>query len=111
MSTAAARAARRASLVLWLALMISIGSWPWIPSAPGTAPSLAALLPLLLPLAGILRGKRRTLSWAPLAIAPALAITLTELLVDPAARAVIGVTLVLVLAAFAAVIAALRAAP
>lgn len=109
MSGARAARARRAVLAAWAALVVSVAAWP----AAGTGPALAfvAALPLLLPLPGLLRGASRTLRWAPLTLAPALALALTEVVANPAARTVAGITLLLALAAFAAVIAALRTAP
>lgn len=105
----ARRAARawRAALVAWLAQLASLACWPFA----GTGPALAAMagLPLLLPLPGLFRRSARTLRWAPLAQAPALALALTEVLANPAARTAATLTLALLLAAFAGVIAAQRA--
>ncbi|MGQ0428332.1 MAG: DUF2069 domain-containing protein [Gammaproteobacteria bacterium] len=103
--------ARRAALAAWVALIASVFAWPF--AAPGTddAFALVAGLPLLLPLPGIARGTRRTLSWAPLAETPALAFALMEVVANPAARPAAAATLALVLVAFAAVIAALRSSP
>ncbi len=70
--------------------------------------ALVAGLPLLPPLPGLLGGRPRTLRWAPLTLAPALALALTEVVANPAARTAATVTLALVLAAFSAVVAALR---
>jgi uncharacterized membrane protein len=107
MSAERARMARRAALFAWIALIASVAGWP----AGGIRAALAAVagLPLLLPLPGLLRGTPRTLRWAPLTQAPALALGLTELLANPAARAVATLTLACSVAAFAALIAALRA--
>lgn len=109
MSGAGARPARRAALLAWTALVVSVACWP----AAGGSAVLAAIagLPLLLPLPGLARGAPRTLRWAPLTLAPALALALTEVLANPAARTAAAVTLALALAAFAAAIAALRAGP
>ena len=46
-----------------------------------------------------------------MALAPALTLALTEFLVNPPARPFAGATLALVLAAFAAILAALRTLP
>lgn len=98
--------ARLAALLTWFALLASVACWP----AAGINPALAAIagLPLLLPVPGLVRGMPRALRFAPLAEAPALALAITEVLANPAARVAASVTLALVLAAFAAVIAALR---
>jgi uncharacterized membrane protein len=100
--------ATRTALLAWLALAASIACWP----LAGTSVALAALagLPLLLPIAGLARGTARTLRWAPLTQAPALALAVTEVLANPPARNAASLTLALLLLAFAAVIAAQRAA-
>jgi hypothetical protein len=46
-----------------------------------------------------------------MALAPALALAITETLANPAARFPAGATLALLLLAFAAVVAAIRSAP
>ena len=106
-----ARIARGAALAAWLALAGSVALWPASSSGIGIVTTLLAGLPLLLPLPGLFRGTRRTLRAAPMALAPALALAITEFLVNPAARLVAGATLALVLAAFAGILAALRALP
>jgi len=67
-----------------------------------------AFIPLLLPLHGIVRGSTKWLRAAPMALAPALALAITEILVNPASRPFAGVTLALAFLAFAAIVAALR---
>lgn len=108
MSRARPGRAMRAALLAWLALLASVACWP----LAGTGVALAALagLPLLLPVAGLARGMPRTLRWAPLTQAPALALAVTEVLANPAARIAASLSLALLLLAFAAVIAAQRAA-
>jgi uncharacterized membrane protein len=104
-----ARIARGAAIAAWLALAGSVALWPV--SGAGIVTTLLAGLPLLLPLPGLLRGARRTLRAAPMALAPALTLAITEFLVNPPARPFAGATLALVLAAFAASVAALRTQP
>jgi uncharacterized membrane protein len=99
------------AIAAWLALQLSVLCWPLGPSAVGWPITAIAFMPLLLPLPGLVRGTRRTQSWAPLALAPALAMALTELLVNPAVRLRVTLTLALILVAFAAMLAALRARP
>ncbi len=101
----------RVAVAAWLALLLSVLCWPLGPSAIGWPITAIAFLPLLLPLPGLVRGTRRTQSWAPLALAPALAMALTEVLVNPGVRLRVTLTLALILAAFAAILAALRRAP
>jgi uncharacterized membrane protein len=111
MNRSRARHAQLAALVVWTLLVIVVASWPLTAAGIGPVINLLALLPLLLPMPGLVRGLRRTLQWSPLALSPALALTLTELVVNRAARASAALTLALILAAFAAVVAALRAGP
>lgn len=108
MTAARSRRAGGVALLLWLALLASIACWP----LGGSGPALAAIagLPLLLPLPGLAARSQRALRLAPLTQAPALAIALTEVVANPAARTAASITLALLLAAFAAVVAALRAA-
>lgn len=101
----------RLATAAWLALLLSVLCWPLGPSAVGWPATAIAFMPLLLPLPGLVRATRRTQSWAPLALAPALAMALTEVLVNPAVRLRATLTLALILAAFAAILAALRRAP
>jgi uncharacterized membrane protein len=105
------RAASQVVIATWLALIVSVLCWPLGFSAIGWVTTAIAFLPLLLPLPGLARGTRRTHGWAPLTLAPVLALALTEVLVNPAQRLRIALTLALLLAAFAAILAALRAAP
>jgi len=52
-------------------------------------------LPLLAPLRGLLRGSRYTYAWATLFAIPYLAFAVTELLVNPQARWVAAISLLL----------------
>ncbi len=106
-----ARAARSAAIAAWLALAGSIALWPVPDAGIGVAAALIAGLPLALPLPGLLRGTRRSLRAAPMALAPALALAVTEVLVNPPARPFAGAALALVFVAFAGVLAALRNLP
>ena len=102
---------RRLTICVWTLLVVSIVVWPVTGRGIGLPVTTIALLPLLLPLPGLVRWRRRTLQWSPLTLAPALALTLTEILVDVPARGSVILTLALILSAFAAVIAALRITP
>jgi uncharacterized membrane protein len=64
-----------------------------------------------LPLPGLARESRRALRAAPMALAPALAIALTEAVANPPARGLAALSLALILVAFAAIVATIRAAP
>jgi uncharacterized membrane protein len=103
-----ARTTRLVTIALWSAVALSLLAWiivgyPW-------ALCLLAVLPLLAPLGGLLRGRRRTYAWATLFAVPYLAFALTELLVNPAARWVASISLLLVFGWFCAMILFLRTA-
>lgn len=111
MNAGRARRARIAMFVSWALLVASIVVWPFADAGIGLVPTAFAFVPLLLPMPGLLRGFHRTLRWSPLTLAPALTMALTELLANPPARTPMMLSLVLIMAAFAAVIATLRVTP
>jgi uncharacterized membrane protein len=99
--------ARSLTIWLWVAVALSLLGWmsagyPWLICA-------LAVLPLLAPLNGLVRGRRHTYAWATLFAVPYLAFALTELLVNPAARWVAAMSLLLVFAWFCTMILFLRA--
>lgn len=103
----AASTARTLSIWLWVAVSLSLLAWilagyPWLMC-------LIAVLPLLAPLNGLVRGRRHTYAWATLFAIPYLAFALTELLANPQARWVAAMTLLLVFAWFCTMILFLRA--
>lgn len=98
--------ARSLTIWLWVAVALSLLAWmlagyPW-------PICLLAVLPLLAPLNGLLRGRRHTYAWATLFAIPYLAFALTELLVNPAARWVAAMSLLLVFGWFCTMILFLR---
>ncbi len=98
---------RAVSIWLWAAVTLSLLAWilagyPWLMC-------LIAVLPLLAPLNGLVRGRRHTYAWATLFAIPYLAFALTELLANPQARWVAALTLLLVFAWFCTMILYLRA--
>ena len=100
-------ASRSLTIWLWLALALSLLAWilvgyPW-------PICVIAVLPLLAPLNGLIRGKRYTYAWATLFAIPYLAFALTELLANPQARWVASLSLLLVFAWFCTMILFLRA--
>lgn len=111
MNETRARRIHRVTLAIWALLVASVAAWPLAESGIGLAITALALVPLLLPVPGLIRGLRRTLRWAPLTMAPALVLALTESLANARARAPSTLTLALIFAGFAAVVAALRASP
>ena len=101
--------ARILTIGLWIALCTSLLAWiavgyPWPLCA-------AAVVPLLAPLRGLVLGRRYTYAWSTLFAIPYLVFALTELLVNPAARWVAGLSLLLVFGWFCAMVAFLRSAP
>ena len=99
--------ARSLTIGLWIAVALSLLAWiavgyPW-------PICVLAVLPLLAPLNGLLRGRRHTYAWATLFAIPYLAFALTELLVNPAARWVAAASLLLVFGWFCTMILFLRA--
>ena len=99
--------ARALTIWLWLAVAASLLSWilvgyPW-------PICVIAILPLLAPLNGLIRGRRYTYAWATLFAIPYLAFALTELLANPQARWVASLSLLLVFTWFCTMILFLRA--
>jgi uncharacterized membrane protein len=100
-------AARALTIWLWVAVAASLLAWilvgyPW-------PICIIAILPLLAPLNGLVRGRRYTYAWATLFTIPYLAFALTELLANPRARWVASLSLLLVFAWFCTMILFLRA--
>ena len=106
MSATRTQGARWATLLIWALLIASVSVWPF--AGIGRITTAAAILPLLLPVRGFIRQTPRTIRWSSLTLAPALALAATELLVNPGAQIPAALTLALILAAFAAVVALLR---
>lgn len=97
---------RSMTLALWLALCASLLAW--ITAGYSWPLCLAAVVPLLAPLNGLVHGRRYTYAWATLFAVPYLVFALTELLAKPAARVVASLTLLLVFAWFCVMILYLR---
>jgi uncharacterized membrane protein len=102
-----ASAARRVTLTLWVALCLSLLSW--IAAGYSWPICVIAVLPLLAPLQGLIKGRRHTYAWATLFAIPYLVFAMTELLVNPAARWVAGTSLLLVFGWFCTMVVFLRA--
>ena len=106
----AARRARRQT-VMAMALLgacvvaAELPAFAW----PESLARLAILLvPLLLPLRGLLRGQRRTYAWATLCVTPYFIYGLTEVIANPAVRTAAGATLFASLAWFVSLVNYLR---
>lgn len=108
-----AACARRTVLALWSLLLLTLIAWQL--TQPGAAAAAGAALftagPLLLPLRGLARSDARSYRWASLTLIPALLWSLMELAANPAARWPATAVVLLCVAALAALVAALRAAP
>ena len=99
--------ARALTIGLWAAIALSFAAWTMV--GYSWLMCLLAVLPLLAPLHGLVRGHRYTYAWATLFAIPYLAFAVTELLVNPGARWVAALSLLLVFAWFCTMILYLRA--
>ncbi len=99
--------ARSLTIGLWIAVALSLLAWILV--GYSWSMCVLAVLPLLAPLSGLLRGRRHTYAWATLFAIPYLVFALTELLVNPAARWVAAMSLLLVFTWFCTMILFLRA--
>jgi uncharacterized membrane protein len=66
------------------------------------------LLPLVTPLPGLWRGRRRTYAWATLCVAPYVIYGITEVIANPAVRGTAGIILFASLGWFIALVLYLR---
>ena len=98
--------ARSLTIGLWIAVALSLLAW--MSAGYPRLICVLAVLPMLAPLNGLLRGRRHTYAWATLFAIPYLVFALTELLVNPAARWVAAASLLLVFAWFCTMILFLR---
>ena len=96
-------------ITIWLWVAVALSLLAWILAGYPWPMCLVAVLPLLAPLNGLVRGRRYTYAWATLFAIPYLAFALTELLANPQARWVAAMTLLLVFAWFCTMILFLRA--
>ena len=104
------RTARLAALATMAMLAACVAyaalrSAPW----PGNLALAAALLvPLALPVPGIVAGRRRTYAWATLCVTPYFIYGTTEVVANPQVRGAAGAILIGSLALFVALVAYLR---
>jgi uncharacterized membrane protein len=94
------------TVALWAAVAASLLAW--IPAGYPWPICAIAVVPLLAPLNGLVRGRRYTYAWATLFAIPYLVFAITELLANPRAHWVASVSLLLVFAWFCAMIFFLR---
>jgi uncharacterized membrane protein len=103
------RKTRRLTLILWASVALSLLAWilvgyPW-------PLCVLAVMVLMAPLHGLVQGRRYTYAWATLFAIPYLMFALTELLVNPDARFVASISLLLVFGWFCTMVLFLRASP
>lgn len=103
------RRARILSLVMWLAVALSLLAW--ITAGYAWPLCILAVAPLLAPLKGLFTGRRHTYAWATLFTVPYLMFAITELLVNPAARWVASISLLLIFGWFCTMVLFLRVSP
>ena len=104
--------ARARRWVLAMALLLAMcvaaaalrtAAWPG-----GALLALVLLVPIALPLPGLLRRHRRTYAWSTLCVAPYFIYGITEVVANPAVRQMAGAILFASLALFLALVAYLR---
>ncbi len=103
------RNARLLTIGLWIAVTLSLLAWIGVGYAWPIC--VLAVVPLLAPLHGLVKGRRYTYAWATLFTIPYITFALTELLVNPAARWVASASLLLVFGWFCTMVLFLRASP
>ncbi len=99
--------ARSLTIAMWIAVTLSLLAWMFV--GYSWPMCVLAVLPLLAPLNGLIHGRRHTYAWATLFAIPYLAFAVTELLVNPAARWVAAISLLLIFGWFCTMILFLRA--
>lgn len=109
MRTDRLRTARRLTLGAMLLLGVCVVAATLAGPRPGNVAWTAVLLvPLLLPLPGLLRSDRRTCAWATLCVAPYFVYGLTEVVANPAVRGAAAAVLFASLAWFVSLVFFLR---
>jgi len=106
----AQRAAWQAAAASWLALLLLTVLWEWqlAPLRPGGSWLMLKGVPLLLPLAGVLRGDVKTMQWALLLVLPCIAEGSVRVVDAPPAGTMALIEIALGLLFFAAAIVYLR---
>jgi len=100
------RLAQRACIALWVLVTLSLLAWGF--AGYSWTLCAVAVLPMLAPLNGLVKGRRYTFAWASLFAIPYMAFAVTELLANRQARAVGSLTLLLVFAWFCTLVLFLR---
>jgi uncharacterized membrane protein len=110
-ATLAARRTRIAVFALLATLFVASACAVLRESASDGATTLLAvflLVPLALPLPGLVRSTRRTHAWATLCLTPHFLYALTEMVANPALRPLAGLIFLLALSLLVALVAYLR---
>ena len=102
------RLLRHAVLGLMALIALTLLAWQWNTASRHPWLLGLALAPLLIPLAGLVRGHRLTYVWCSLLTIPYMALGVTELIADPSRRAAPATLLLLAFAWLVALIAYLR---
>ena len=108
--TPAQQTAQRVAAATWVALLLLTVLWEWLlaPLRPGGSWLVLKGLPLLLPLAGVLRGDVKAMQWAVLLSLLYLAEGSVRIFDAPAVAALAAIEILLALAFFVSGIVYLR---
>jgi len=105
---ARARTAVVSLLLALVALVVLLIARDASSAASAASLALFLLLPLLLPLPGLWRARRRTFAWATLCLTPHFVFALMELVANPALRLISAAMLLLATGLMVALVAYLR---
>lgn len=105
----AAAWARATALALLALLAATLLLWQRVKLGTGSLLPLLWLLPLLLPLPGLIRSRRYTFAWTTFIAIGYVALALTEIVADPGRRLVPTAMLLAAFALFLALVIFLRA--
>lgn len=100
--------ARATVLALMAALAACLLAWQGTPLSSGSMLPLLWVAPLLLPLPGLIRGRRYTYAWSTLLVIGYVALALTEIVAVPSSRATPAAMLFVAFALFLALVGYLR---
>ena len=103
-----ADALRVAILCVMALIALVLTAWHWRGTTPRSWLLVLSLVPLLIPLPGLIHRERRTFAWASLLTIPYMALGVTEVIADPAHRAIPATLLLLAFAWLVTLIAYLR---
>jgi len=99
---------RQVVLLLFAVLAISVLAWQWPNLRAGSFWPLLFLVPLCVPLPGIIRSRRYTYAWASFVVIAYVALGVTEVIATPHARLFPALILFTAFALFIALVLFLR---